>query len=187
VYRNAVDTFLKPGALRHDNADADVEVEMAQSVFREASGIWLRCVDKQLSLMLGRPGLSSIEYDESWEKMHPLDWPKMWAHPDQGSDGQCAASFLRRKSKPCNLALLWDISHGCWNDAKLTLKHLGLWLFVQLVTLVINMVHGPWEEAKWYQKLKDAADEVTRGTTPENNALWLHYLKRALHDAFLAG
>ena len=105
MYRNAVDTFLKPGALRHDNADADVEAEMAQSVFREASGIWLRCVDKQLSLMLGRPGLSSIEYDESWEKMHPLDWPKMWAHPDQGSDGQCAASFLRGKHKPCNLAL----------------------------------------------------------------------------------
>ena len=48
-----------------------------------------------------------------------------------------------------------DIYHREWNDTKLCLQASNLWGTVLLMTVVFNMVYGPWSGAGWFCKLQE--------------------------------
>ena len=42
-----------------------------------------------------------------------------------------------------NVILLCDWKHRCWNDVQLALKDSGLWFFITLTTIILNIDRGP--------------------------------------------
>eukprot|EP00974_Lingulodinium_polyedra_P097219 9422080-Lingulodinium_polyedra.AAC.1 len=104
--------------------------------------------------------------------------PLLVLSSDQGGGGfqtywymlyQCSARVM----------LLSDPSHRGWNDLKQALVDAGLWPFILLFAIVLNLDFGPWDGAAFHQK---AAESM--GNVMANGGLQ-HPLLRACKEAIL--
>eukprot|EP00974_Lingulodinium_polyedra_P012992 1261157-Lingulodinium_polyedra.AAC.1 len=53
-----------------------------------------------------------------------------------------------------------DIYHREWNDIINGLKSCDLWWVVVGSTLLLNLGHGPWANARWYQQWLEGAQDL---------------------------
>ena len=81
-----------------------------------------------------------------------------------------------------NIIVIWDPSHGVWNDVKVVLKECGFWLFIQLTTIAMNLPYGPWEDARWFECIKAAVVEIKKCTTWKTNKLFLFFFEGMCAD-----
>ena len=160
-----------------------VELQPKRPRYREKSCEWLLAVDNSLRVATG-VGLHHFVKPDSeapqGQQASPLAWPHLLMSPDQGSDGIAALNFLQR-CKAVNIEAFWDMSHGVWRDWNLNVKHLGLWGHVLLMTIVLNMPYGPWENARWYEELRGAAKEFF-SMDVETDPLFLSLMPAILRD-----
>ena len=180
AYESSVDAFLNAGDGLHDG-DLDQEgegSERGRTVYRKKAQLWIMCLEHQFRLITGLAGFRLFLKPQG--NVDPLLWPLLIISPDQGSDGVAAMNFLKHY---CHLNVLsfWDPNHGAWNDCKFVLKHVGLWCFVNLMALVFNLQHGPWDENRWFEELKAAAHEVKSHLGP-STPLFQWLLPRILED-----
>ena len=94
----------------------------------------------------------------------PFSWPRLGAAPDQGSDGVALVNALKYSEKlRINIAEFWDMSHGAWNDWRGNLKQHNLWGWFLVSCVAFNALHGPWEECRFFQEMKEAAEQYLHG------------------------
>ena len=124
---------------------------------------WLAGTAHQLRIATGRSWQQFIIPAEEGRRSDPLEWPSITLAVDQGSDGWSAAYFLR--SVFCNLILVFDMSHRIWNDLQLAIQDMGWWYSALLLVGVLNVDHGPWTTARWWEEIKDGAAEYLKITT----------------------
>ena len=101
---------------------------------------WCVNVDNQIRQSLGLRGFADFipAKDVHWKKKRHLN-----IAIDKGFDGLCAGNWLLHMGVP--LTLWMDVSHGATNDITATMKALGLWSFLLLMLVTLNMEHGPWD------------------------------------------
>ena len=58
-----------------------------------------------------------------------------------------------------NVHVVPDPSHGASNDWVLSVKEVGLWGLVLLLTAVYNTPYGPWNGSAFWEKLKQGLKE----------------------------
>ena len=149
-----------------------MEPPKKRPTFRVKALAWLVATDNMLRAVLSS-GWSHFAQPDNLEERdpNPLNWPVLVLSPDQGSDGWCALQFLQRMmAVACELFL--DLSHGGWNDVRLALKHTKLWIHILLLTVAVNLSHGPWEEAKLRQAMKEHLDHQS----PQREPLFAQFL-----------
>ena len=71
-----------------------------------------------------------------------------------------AIYWLLYPGRVCLLPI-FDANHRVWNDCQLALQHSRLWTLVQLMTIVLNLDHGPWQESRWVQEGREAVLSYT--------------------------
>ena len=84
---------------------------------------------------------------------------------DQGSEGWCPAVFLQNHLK-VNMWIFFDTPHRAWNDVRGAIVEAELWDVVMRWQLPFAVNYGPWEEARWWRKAQDAADEGILARSP---------------------
>eukprot|EP00971_Amphidinium_carterae_P293827 5833422-Amphidinium_carterae.1 len=107
-------------------------------------------------------GWSQFQVDAE-ENLRPpaVEWPVAVVSVDQGSDGWCATHFLEACRH--NVVVLPDMSHRVWNDLQLSLQDSALYAWCLCTLVLMNLDHGPWSGAKWWEQLKQGAVEYIRG------------------------
>ena len=178
MYENAVDSFLRAGEGDGDEDEGEA-ADRGKVLYRKKAQLWVRCLEHQFRLGTSLAGFHLFAKPQG--DGDPLLWPLLTVAPDQGLDGLAALNFLKHHCG-LNLRSFWDPNHGAWNDCKFVLKQLGLWCFMNLMALVFNLQHGPWDDNRWYEELKNAAHEVKNHLGP-STALFQWLLPRILEDA----
>jgi len=112
---------------------------------------------------------------------NPKSWPSLSLAIDQGTDGWCAANYLCNELG-CNVTVLKDGAHRCWNDVCLALKASSLWFLVMAFNVVCSCDHGPWQDARWYTEAKEAADTYVSLTSPSACPLYREMYPKILVD-----
>ncbi|CAE7209363.1 unnamed protein product [Symbiodinium sp. CCMP2592] len=103
----------------------------------------------------------------------PETWRSITISLDQGSDGWSAAHFLC--SEKVNAFIIGDVSHRTWNDCQLALHDVKLnWLVLSVICL-LNSDSGPWNSERWWQSLKQSADEYVQVASHNKDPLYLAY------------
>ena len=100
--------------------------------------------------VLGHGLCSVLCTAEQLEATGPSEWRFLTIAIDQGSDGWCAVFYLCYVLQAC-IVFAFDPSHRSWNDTAGSLKDAGLHGVILLLIIIMNMDHGPWKEARWYQ------------------------------------
>jgi hypothetical protein len=90
--------------------------------------------------------------------------PSVTLSIDQGSDGWSAAHYLR--SEGVTLLVLPDQSHRVWNDVKNALQESGVFPQILITIVLLNADHGPWQEARWFETLKEGVAEYLKVASP---------------------
>eukprot|EP00971_Amphidinium_carterae_P220765 4382944-Amphidinium_carterae.1 len=98
---------------------------------------------------------------------------------DQGGDGWCAVHYLMA-TRHCIL-LLSDQSHRCWNDFQLALQDSKLYSWTLVTICLLNLDHGPWGGARWWEELKSGCREYIRVAGPEC-VVWQGHLPHVLAE-----
>jgi hypothetical protein len=132
--------------------------------FRVKAFMWLAQTEKLLKAGCGirdwchfqilRPG--EDEYPPS-----PATWPSCTVHVDQGLDGWAAGNFLMSHLK-CNVMVLKDPAHRCWNDVQLALEDSNNWSVILAMSAVVSCDHGPWSENRFYTEAAEAAHQYCK-------------------------
>ena len=79
--------------------------------------------------------------------------PRMFfVDADQGSDNSAGVWWAIMSQCLC-IVPRWDPSHRIWNDIRLAASKAGLWTFVVLSTVCLNLGHGPWNQKAWYKDM----------------------------------
>lgn len=108
-----------------------------------------------------------VEDTEQWGS--PWQWPRLIVSGNQGPDNVAMYHPLAYGSQfRLNITILWDFSHGGWNDWRSSLKQTGRWPWFLLSLACFNRLHGPWNEAAFYQQLLGAAREYLEMLDTEN-------------------
>ena len=115
----------------------------------------LLAIDNAMYFGLGR-SLKDFQIDPGTDTRPPIDWPVFRLSGDQGSDMLCASHYGMFGPFKLNLDRTDDLSHGCWNDAKLAIKAAGGWRLVLLSGLAFNTPHGPWEDGTKHLEVSQA-------------------------------
>ena len=130
--------------------------------------LWLAQTEKMLQAGCGikdwghfqivRPG--EDEYPSS-----PSSWPSCTVHVDQGLDGWAAGNFLMPHFR-CNVMILKDPAHRCWNDVQLAFEDSNNWAFMLGMIAVFSCDHGPWAENRFYTEAAEAAHQYCKVASP---------------------
>lgn len=118
---------------------------------RVASRHWLQAKDNMIRVSTEWEGLGAVvpKYDE--EKNAVADWKESawesWRHlqlcQDRGSDGVCATNcLLYAPEVRANVTIWFDESHDLENDLYGMFRSLGLYPFMMVVCVVMNLGHG---------------------------------------------
>jgi hypothetical protein len=140
---------------------------------------WCLAVDNALRVGTGR-GLATFRRPAD-ESLSPFEWPRLSLAPDQGTDGLAALSFLMY-DQSINIDITPDTSHGMWRDVQLSIKRTGHWSFLLLMVASFNIVHGPFEEDRFYNVVKEAVLEYFTVADPATCPIFQHYLPYILQD-----
>lgn len=112
---------------------------------------------------------------EAWPR-----WPHLLLTIDQGSDGLCGASFLR--SQDLNLSVLPDMSHAANNDFVDGCKDVGLYKFIVLMLVPMNLEHGPFLSDLRFNQCRESWSAVARHFTPVQMPLFLEKTQHMLEE-----
>ena len=91
--------------------------------------------------------------------------PMITVAVDQGGDGWSGLHYLQ--SKRARLTMVNDTSHRVWNDTQLGLQDCRLYTQCLLTTIAMNLDHGPWAGARWWEEIKQSAKDYTRLGSPQ--------------------
>ena len=69
-----------------------------------------------------------------------------------------------------------DPSHRAWNDVWQALADTGLWAFVLLFQVVLDLNFGPWDGSSFFSKAEDALTKRlrSRGVARLSNNCFIH-------------
>eukprot|EP00974_Lingulodinium_polyedra_P094214 9129216-Lingulodinium_polyedra.AAC.1 len=56
--------------------------------------------------------------------------------------------------------LMSDPSHRGWNDIKQALLDSGLWVFILLLVVVLNLDFGPWDGSAFHQRASEGMQSL---------------------------
>lgn len=151
-------------------------------VFRAKSREWILAVDQMLRLSTGA-GLSkfAVVTDSQESLQDPSRWPNLTLTVDQGSDGWCALNWLL-SSQHVNAFIVSDPAHRCWNDCKGALTDVGLFSFVILTTICMNMNFGPFSSSQWWIDGVDGVKSHLQTADAQSCPIFLAYIKKILED-----
>ena len=125
--------------------------------FRVKAYQWLLATEKILQVCTGS-GWSQFQVHQDPSQRGPAaSWPTCSISLNQGTDGRAAMGYLEWHQNVCALTIK-DLSHRLWNDCWLSIRDASLKPVVVLMMVVLNSDHGPWEDAKWHQELKESAE-----------------------------
>ena len=74
-----------------------------------------------------------------------------------------------------------DPSHRVWNDIKQAFTNAGLWTFVLVMSIVLNLDYGPWDGAAFHQRSQDAMANILANGGLQH-PLFLHFKNNILKD-----
>jgi hypothetical protein len=120
-----------------------------KKVVRQKTFHTIVAMDHQIRMATVYDGLKRLQqpFAHAERDPDPYSWPLATTVSDQGPDLVCAMGFLRRHpSTNLNLDVAWGLSHGCWNDLKSAIKHIGLWSHECLFICHYNMKYGCWAQ-----------------------------------------
>ena len=140
---------------------------------------WIVAVDHMLRVV-GLQGFKTFQQAPDANHI-ATPHPHLSIHIDQGSDGWAACMFLCFE-KRLNATVIFDSSHRVWNDCRLALQRSNLWGVVLLTTIVYNLDHGPWKEARWYVQLREAASLFTKTQSHDSSSLFRLLFPAMLRD-----
>jgi hypothetical protein len=106
--------------------------------------------------------------DDINDRGDPFFWPAFDLCPYLASPNVSAMSYLVAKHK-FNSWTIWDMSHGSWDDEKLTLSDLDQkgWLLLMLVAF--NVLDGPYKSDQRYQEAVSAMRRAWRNSCLANH------------------
>jgi hypothetical protein len=109
-------------------------------------------------------GLKHFHYSEElYGACDPFRLRRLCLAPDQASDGVALVNaLLYKKEVKLNLQVMWDFSHGGWNDWRQTLKDTGRWGWFLVSVVAMNALHGPWSECKFFSEMSEASLEYVQ-------------------------
>lgn len=135
--------------------------------YRVASCRGMMYIDRQLQV-LGHPGLGL--YKRKWSEEHWASWPSLTLCLDQESCNTSIAHFLWYSPYKANIDVVFDPSHGSWNDVRLASKDAQWFGWLLGMLLVWNLPHGPWQDdvrsSQCLEMLKDFGEEAHRTPPP---------------------
>jgi hypothetical protein len=168
-------------ALLAQGQSAASNLEPSRKRFRVETSHYMAALDNYLQCLTG-VGLSHFTQPAALEdRGSPWTWPHLVVSPDQGTDGVAGLNwFIHGMHGNCDPS--WDHSHGVWNDWKRALKASKLWYKKQILVVLWNIRHGPWNNKMWDKKLKGAMDEYFSVASPGSCPIWQWLLPRLLHD-----
>ena len=147
---------------------------------------WIHCLDSMMHKVTGRNLIPMFEKDFS-QTIKPTDdatqWPRMCVTPDAGSDGVSALYYLmsnKPKGLGLNISAAYDISHGCWNDAKQSLRRVGLWSDIYILLLCHNVSYRGFDV--WYSVQRQALSQYFKMLRPKTDPV----LNALMDDLFEA-
>lgn len=100
---------------------------------------------------------------------------------DHGSYGIAAPWFMKNFIK-LNCESVWGPDHGVWRGVVLACSALKLGPLVRLMTIVMNITHGPCENGERYHQLAESTDEYLKVMSCESCAMFAHYLDEIADD-----
>ena len=147
--------------------------------FRKKAAEWLKCVDNALRACADLGLADSVVSEDSTQ--NPQEWPHLVVCCDQGSDGVAAFNWLAQTQR-FNGEFLGDPAHGISNDLKNALVKCGVWKRTLLMTAMLNVPHGPWEEQRFFVKLSEAHKEYLMTGDYDNCPLFNYYFLAMVRD-----
>lgn len=168
-------------ALKWMKKPAETKDEGDVKYFRKKTYKWLCTLDAILQKCTGHNLMHWSQPEHYQNRQHWSKWPYLSLAADQGSDGFAASWFMKNFLK-LNCESVWDPNHGVWRDIELTWSSLKLGPFVRLMTIVMNMTHGPWESGERWHQLAESTDEYLKVMSCESCPLFAHYLEKMADD-----
>eukprot|EP00971_Amphidinium_carterae_P331469 6465025-Amphidinium_carterae.5 len=97
------------------------------------------------------------------------DWPGLNLICDQGPDNMAAVAFMHHVG--CNVHVVFDPNHRCWNDARAALTASGGGGTVVSSTVVLNWGSAPFGSAGFHATAQEAARRLIENHTIEPNPI----------------
>lgn len=149
-----------------------------QKIHRKKSLQWLSVLDHMLHLTVGQ-GL--LRYQAKDGEPVSLDLPFLSVSSDSGSDAWAGHYFAQYKLR-LNLSFSPDPSHQWWRDVQNSWSALGWGTWIRLLTVVYNLMHGPWEDGSRFFQLQASSAEFFAQQDPSLCPLVDHYLQELIED-----
>ena len=131
-----------------------------QKLERSGANTWLMCLDKQVLVSLGLPGLSFFKPqgdDPLWQ--HWSRWPHFNVGMDLGPKGNAGMAAIEYKP---DLQLNVDASpcvpHGANCDQKVILKSMGLFEMWMLYMISLNLPFGTDYDFERFRQMQDVLE-----------------------------
>lgn len=162
---------------RKADQSGEVSAPKKRKVHRKKTYLWLRAVDSILQRCTGRSLMAWAPHPP----LAPLSWPHLSIAADQGSDA-LAGQYWMKMQCLANVTYWPDISHGVQRDLELTWKDLRLTSLVRLVTVVMNISHGPFDDGARFHQLAASTSEYLRTKGPDECPLFKQYILHLASD-----
>jgi hypothetical protein len=119
-------------------------------------------------------------YYKSLDQECEVPMPLLALALDQGSVGLASTYFLIYALSAAAV-IVADPSHRVWNDLCLALKGAGLWSYIILMQIPLNLNYGPFDGASWFGQGRTASSEYTRHCD-RSDVLFQYWLRRIATD-----
>ncbi len=150
--------------------------------YRLSTKHWVMNIDNSMQGSLGLAGLKDFKMPEPGSASFK-NW-RTWKHLilaiDQGSDGLSGTSWLQ--SQKINISTVCDWSHGIHNDMKESLRASGLWHFMLLMMIVMNVECGPYKEDMRHAQVQEAWADIKSSYTGKNCVMFKALAPRIFDD-----
>lgn len=128
--------------------------------FRVSSAKFLRVLDRQVQLSTSFDGLNHFRPGDGgcWRTWRTM--PHLTIVSDQGSD--CISALFAAALHPelsLNVTCMWDPCHGAHRDVMKMWRDAGLFSFVLLALMAMNLPHGPDETDMRFMQVRQAMKE----------------------------
>lgn len=122
-----------------------------------------------------KPEDMEISEDSDWSRWQ--SWPHLVIVADQGADGRSAMQALGLVPQlRLNVSAHYDPSHGLWRDILAAIRECGMFQWVLIAMVCINLAHGPEGTDLRYTQLRDSMSHCLRTHSDESCVLFQEYL-----------
>lgn len=132
--------------IQKDDTGVEDELWRPPKVHRMAAKHWLQRADNQIRVSTVFKGWKTFQFDGSGEEWQdPYEYPRIAIAIDLGGDGLCACNALLYKYD-VNAWVFPDLSHMIKCQFQGVMKAVGLWNFVLLLLITLNLEYGPYTD-----------------------------------------